>query len=303
MESVEFTKLTACGNDFICIDNLSGQFDSILSDSKLSSAFARGICDRHKGVGADGVIFACKDGYTGGLAEISSAHFESDGSFCELCGNGSACFTRWVVAKGILPDRQINILTPAGIIQGQCIDRDYVRVCISPPENHRPNLNIECESADQKKTFVCDYIVTGIPHVVTIVDNVSAVNVRRWGYQLRHHPAFKPRGVNANFVQILSPGRIAMRTFEFGVEDETLACGTGASACAIVTALKNDWPPEIYDGTAPVIVRTRGGEILRVYITRDESGAIVDCCLESRARVLYTGVLNDVFLLSTLESR
>lgn len=291
-QKIEFTKLTACGNDFVCINNLSGRFDTMLCNVARSSAFAKAICDRHTGVGADGVIFACKDGETGGLSDISSAHFESDGSFCELCGNGSACFTRWVVASGILPDRRINILTPAGVIQGSCIDRDYVRVCISPPENHRPDLKVECESNGQRNTFICDYIITGIPHVVTLVDNIAAVNVRRWGYQLRHHPMFKPRGVNANFVQILAPGRIAMRTFEFGVEGETLACGTGASASAIVTALKNDWPEEIYDGTAPVIVRTHGGEILRVYLTRDKSGAVVDCCLESRARVVYTGVLS-----------
>jgi diaminopimelate epimerase len=123
------------------------------------------------------------------------------------------------------------------------------------------------------------------------------LDVRRAGELLRRHPAFGPRGVNVNFTEILDIGRIAVRTFEFGVEDETLACGTGCSSAAFVTALREQWPDRYLSGSDPVLVDVRGGETLKVwFIARPADNVIEDVCLETRVRAVYDGVMRPEFL-------
>jgi len=140
------------------------------------------------------------------------------------------------------------------------------------------------------ETWQLDYIQTGVPHVIGFVDRLENLDVDHWGTGIRHHEHFQPRGANANFVQVLEPGHIAVRTFEFGVEAETLACGTGSAAAAIVSALRFQWPDEYRTGNTPVRVEVRGGETLLVWFTCADGDQVTDVCLETRARPIYSGI-------------
>lgn len=320
-DTIEFTKLSGSGNDFICIDNRDGRYDALLADgpeaAERAATFARALCSRGHGIGADGVIFASRPDDTG-VADIAARFLESDGSDCELCGNGTACFVHWVVCKGWVPIHRviarpgppghfkddvregkvgIRILTRAGVVLGQDLDEcshtdpcgSYVRVCIPLPQNLRMGLDIRAGT----HRLACDYVETGIPHVVTYVEDIEQAAVPTLGPLLRHHDEFQPRGANANFVQVLREGEIALRTFEFGVEGETLACGTGSAAAAILAALRHDWPEEYTTGRKAIRVCTRGGDVLRVYFAMErnaEGEALVsDACLETVVRRIFHG--------------
>lgn len=286
-KAIEFAKFSGSGNDFICIDNRDGRHDAMIEAPERIGHFARALCRRGLGIGADGVIFAC-DHEVGDLADISARFFESDGSETELCGNGVGCFVHWVRTSGWVPEAETRILTPAGVVRGTDSDGRYVRVCIPLPEDQQQNLTVETDG----KTWECDLAVTGVPHLVTYVDDVDAVDVPRWGAALRHHERFQPRGVNANFVQVLEPGRLAVRTFEYGVEGETLACGTGSAASAILAARRFGWGAPYTSGDEPIRIRARSGDVLRVYVELDPAGEVVDLCLETVIRSVCTGSIH-----------
>lgn len=302
---IPFWKLTGSGNDFICIDNCGGLYDELLADSQALGFFVRTLCRRRHGVGADGLIFADKPEIEG-FADIAARFFEADGSECELCGNGTACFTRFAFDAGLVPDHEVKILTLAGVVLANRTDGQYIRVCIPSPESRRPDLSINIG----EKNFRCDYSLTGVPHLVTYVDDIEKVNVDCWGRALRHHHDFQPRGVNVNFVQVLAEGEIAVRTFEFGVEAETLSCGTGSSVSAIETAIRQGWGQEFRDCCKPVLVHSRSGEILRIYFRIDSLGEseinspceieVKDVCLETTVRLIVRGELNEDFLNEAL---
>jgi len=234
------------------------------------------------------VIFAVRPEIEG-VAHFQARFFEADGSEAELCGNGTACFVRWVTANGWADGGEIRILTPAGVVRGRLADAPYVRVCIPDPQDLQTDLELEALG----RTWRCDALVTGVPHLVTYVDDVDEVHVDYWGAALRHHARFRPRGVNANFVQVLGEGRLAIRTFEFGVEAETLACGTGSASAALLAARRFRWDGKYLRGEEPILVAARSGDVLRVWITLGQGGAMVDFCLDSVVRFVYEGVLHD----------
>jgi len=294
-EPIPFWKLSASGNDFICIDNRDGRFDALLATPAKVGHFARTLCQRGHGVGADGVIFACRS-EVGEQADLGARFIEADGSECELCGNGTGCFTHYVISSGLVPDREIKILTPVGVVLGQHANGRYVRVCIPSPEDTRCDLSLAVE----EETFDCDYTVVGIPHLVTYVEDIAAVDVARWGRSLRHHPTFQPRGVNVNFVQVLAAGEIAIRTYEYGVEAETLSCGTGSSAAAILATLRFDWPADIRRGDRPVLVHAKGGDVLRVFLAVGDDERVEDVCLETVVRRTLHGSLHPYFAAEAL---
>ncbi len=285
--TMEFVKLSGSGNDFICIDNRSGRYDSIMDCPGRTGHFAASLCHRGTGVGADGVIFAIAPEIEG-VSDIGARFFEADGSETELCGNGTACFAHWSISAGFVPDRELRILTPAGVVLAQNIDGSYVRVCIPTPEDILTDVEVDVDG----RTWTCDTVIVGIPHAVTYVDDVSALDVARWGAAIRRHELFAPKGINANFVQILGEGRIAVRTFEYGVEGETLACGTGSSASAILTAIREGWGPPYSTGEKAVLVQTQSGDVLRVCFTLEGETDVADVCLETIVRFVYTGVLH-----------
>jgi len=285
---IAFSKLSGSGNDFICIDNRDGRYDAILADPQWIGHFSQALCRRSLGVGADGIVFALTlEARTDDFADVAAKFLEADGSETYLCGNGTACFVRWAVEKGIVPDGEAKILTSAGVVRGRMLDEDdYVRVCIPLPEDMRTDL--ELDVAGHK--LACDYIVTGIEHVVTYVDDIADADVEHLGPLIRNHRHFpQPRGVNANFVQILGEGEIAIRTYEYGVEAETLACGTGSAAAAILAAARFGWGDEYSTGEKAIRIHAPSGDVLRVLFETDPHGQINDLCLDTCVRCTYAG--------------
>ncbi|MCE5325030.1 MAG: diaminopimelate epimerase [Planctomycetaceae bacterium] len=280
----DFFKLSGSGNDFICIDNRTGWLDGVIADCPRSERFARAMCSRGFGVGADGLVVAIRPAI-GGVAKIGALFFEPDGSQSELCGNGTGCFVRCSLENGWAEGPEVSVLTSAGIVIGKAVDDPYIRVCIPLPEHTAANLSLRVGEED----IACDLAVTGVPHAIVYVDDVQAVDMPHIGPALRYHPYFGPRGVNANFVQVIEPGRLAVRTWEFGVEGETLACGTGAAAAAIMAIQRFGWDGAIRRGDQPVLVQSRGGDVLRVYCTFDGAGKVVDLCVDTVVRQIYHG--------------
>ena len=283
---IEFVKLSGSGNDFICIDNRDGRFDEMIRSGQVGH-FARTLCRRGLGIGADGVIFAENSDLLDDV-KVFARFYEPDGSQAELCGNGTACVIWWVVWQDWAGDGEIKVLTDAGMVHGHAADGRYVRVCIPQPEDLATDLELTVEG----RTWRCDYLVTGVPHAITYVDCVDAIDIAHWGRRLRRHEHFQPRGANINFVEVLGEGRIAVRTFEFGVEAETLACGTGSAAAAILSTIRFGWPKKYLTSDEPVCVRARSGDVLKIWFTRRDDGAIIDVCLETVVRCICTGTIH-----------
>ncbi len=282
LSSIEFFKLSASGNDFICIDNLDGRFDELIHNPDRIAHAARVLCSRGHGIGADGVLFACRPEIDD-VADIAARIFEADGSQVELCGNGTACFLHWIITQGLVPPGEVRILTQAGVVRGRNGEGKYIRVCIPLPKDITTDFDITVAG----RTLNCDSAITGVPHVITYVDDVSAIDVDDLGRSIRHHERFAPRGANVNFVQVIAPGELAVRTFEFGVEAETLACGTGSAAAAILAAQRFGWPSGYTAGAEPVRIHTRGGKMLQVYFSLDSAGQVDDLCLETIVELIY----------------
>lgn len=289
---IEFCKLHSAGNDFVCIDNTNGRFDAVIDNGAMVD-FVKSVCRRGLGVGADGVILACERG-TGAGIDIVARFLEPDGSEAKLCGNGTACFTYWLVAKGLLTGPEVTILTGAGTATGSIRQEDPRRIRVCVPNPKKLDWALSLEAAGREWTL--DYADTGVPHVVVpVADHLEDVDVQRIGKAIRWHERFAPEGVNVNFVQVLDVGRLAIRTFEFGVEAETLACGTGSAAAAILTALRERWPDEYLRGKKPVEARVLSGASLLIWFEFGPGGGVVDVCLETRVMPVYEGSLSAFF--------
>jgi diaminopimelate epimerase len=241
-----FTKMNGAGNDFVMLDNRDGKL-------ALDKAQIARLCDRHRGVGADGVLMV-EPPQNGG--DFRMRYYNADGGEEEMCGNGARCFGRFGQrVSGLTGD--ITFETLAGKITAQFIG-DNVRIQMSEP--HSLRLNASLESGGEMLTV--HSINTGVPHAVVFVEDLEEVDVRGFGAGLRYHTHFAPKGTNANFVKQLGPQSIAIRTYERGVEDETLACGTGMVACALVFH-------ELDGAASPIDVKVRGGETLEIAFRQD----------------------------------
>ncbi len=268
METVEFSKMSGSGNDFIVIDNRN------TAVSEASSVdFVRRVCRRRLSVGADGVIFL----EPSETVDFRWRFYNADGSLAEMCGNGARCAARFAYLNRIA-GKQLAFETLAGTISAQVIDR-RVRLKMTAPSPLKCDLSVVLA----EKTYAVCHVDTGVPHAVLLVDDVNQADVIGIGRKIRYHDAFAPGGTNVNFVALNSDGTLAIRTYERGVEDETLACGTGAVAAALVAAVKAG-------RTSPVQVRPRGGGTLNVHFAR-EGESFTSVYLEGDARVVYTGRL------------
>ena len=224
-----FEKISGSGNDFVIVDNRDGKFDDI-----DKSALAQKLCRRRISIGADGLIFIERSG----VADVRMNYFNSDGSPADMCGNGARC-TAFISHRLGLPS-QIKIETGAGIISAS-IDGDWAKVEMPTAELIESNIELIIDELP----MLFDHYNTGVPHAVTIVDDVDSVPVKFWGREIRFHRKFSPAGANADFVEVVDSHTIKMRTYERGVEDETLACGTGAVASAMSAARKNLVSPPV----------------------------------------------------------
>ncbi|OPZ27999.1 MAG: Diaminopimelate epimerase [Lentisphaerae bacterium ADurb.BinA184] len=287
-DRIAFVKLNSAGNDFICLDNLAGAYDGLLASGGVGP-FVRHLCRRGLSVGADGVVFALgAEGLAG--ADIVARFFEPDGSEAKLCGNGAACFTYWAVRQALVAGPDVCVLTRAGTARGRVNPAKprQVRVCIPDPGRMQRNLHLDVAG----ETVTLDTLDTGVPHAVVAVEgDLDAVEVSRLGAAIRHHPRFAPDGVNVNFVKVIRPGHLAIRTFEFGVEAETLACGTGSAAAAILSALRNGWPDEYRHRQSPVRVRVRSGDELMVWFEARDGNDARSVCLDTHVTPVYEAEL------------
>ena len=263
--AIPFVKMSGAGNDFIVIDNRDGRVGDEAPD------LARRVCRRRLSVGADGLILV-EDHPS---ADFAWRFYNADGSRPGMCGNGARCVARFARLSGIAGD-EMTFATLAGTIRAR-VRGDRVEIDMTPPGPVAGGEPIELHGT----TVAPVTVDTGVPHAVVFVEDVEAVDVVGLGRPLRHHPRFAPAGTNANFVAVQRPGRLALRTYERGVEDETLACGTGAVAAALVAARRHGWP-------SPVDIETRSGAVLTVHFTPDGDG-VRDVRLEGDARLVCRG--------------
>jgi diaminopimelate epimerase len=264
---MNFTKMNGAGNDFVVVDNR--RLDLALTAERIAR-----LCDRHRGVGADGLL-AVEPSSTG--ADFRMRYFNADGGEAEMCGNGARCFARFAARLLPQPVGSVSFDTAAGRIRAG-FSGELVTLAMSEPHDHRPPQDLDVAGTPMRVHF----LNTGVPHAVVFVGDIGAVDVVRLGAALRHHRAFAPQGANANFASVESPGRLVLRTYERGVEAETLACGTGVCAAALLHHLDAGSP-------SPVSVRVRGGDSLTVRFDHD----LKNVTLTGPADFVFEGTVMD----------
>src|SRR5213082_307125 len=242
---LRFTKMNGAGNDFVVFDNRAG-------DIRLDANQISRICDRHRGIGADGILLLEK---TVNGADFRMRYYNRDGGEAEMCCNGARCFARFANKVAGAPAK-VSFQTPAGLIRGE-LHGDLVTLQMSDPKDLQLDIDLVANGAKEHVHF----INSGVPHVVVPVAKVKDVDVRKRGEALRRHEKFSPAGANVNFIEKRGPKNILVRTYERGVEDETLACGTGVVASALIFAAT-----EKVDG--PISVTVRSGSELSVDFNR-----------------------------------
>ena len=268
--AVRFWKLEGAGNDFLGLDGRAGGF-------KLKRQQIADLCDRRRGVGADGVLVVEKPKVRG--ADFRMRYYNSDGGEAEMCGNGARCFALLARAVSGRKGNVLRIQTQAGLVTLQ-IRGQEVQVSMTEPTKLR--LGKKVVVAGRK--VVVDFLNTGVPHAVLFVRSVRSIDVAKQGRAIRYHSAFAPSGTNVNFVEIGRGNRIHVRTYERGVEGETLACGTGVVASSILSNLRRGL-------RSPILVTTRGGDHLRVGFSM-VNGQARKVTLQGPARIVYTGVIH-----------
>ena len=283
MKKIEFTKMVASGNDFVVINN---RIEYRVSRIEL---LAKKMCDRIYGIGADGLLLLDKSKG----ADIRMRIFNADGTEAEMCGNGARCAALWLKSKisaegARLPDGQgsasggknekLKIETKAGMIESEVNGND-VRIKLTEPKNIKLDVPIKVKN----RLIKVNFINTGVPHTVIFVEGLDKIDVAGIGKEIRQHKEFKPGGTNVDFVQILDDDSIKVRTYERGVEDETLACGTGSVASALITAMR--YTPGIM---RKINVRTQSGEVLKVYFDKIGNN-FKNVCLEGKAKIIFKG--------------
>lgn len=265
---IPFAKMSGTGNDFILIDHRK----PFLSPDEMQD-FARLVC-RHKfSAGADGLILIEKDSEV----DFCWQFFNADGSRAEMCGNGARCAARFAYRAGIAPT-SMRFRTVAGVIAAEVVG-DGVKIKLTPPTELRMARELDLGGVT-KSVFSVN---TGVPHVVCLVEDLASTPVIEWGRMIRYHEEYQPAGTNVNFVGSSVEG-LAVRTYERGVEGETMACGTGAVASALIAVT-------IGQTESPVRVITSGGDELIIHLAKNSGGQIDQVFLEGPAKFIYDGQL------------
>jgi diaminopimelate epimerase len=264
---LRFIKMNGAGNDFVMLDNRGGEL-------QLAADQIARICDRHRGVGADGILML-EPAANG--ADFRMRYYNADGGEAEMCGNGARCFARYA-SRVAGPMEKLSFETPAGVI-GAELQGDLVRLAMSEPKDLRRGITIPLPD----RQVAAHFVNSGVPHVVVPVDALENVDVRGLGSAIRRHDLFAPKGANVNFLRERGPRQIAIRTYERGVEDETLACGTGVVASALIFAALRKT-----DG--PIAVLVRGGSELEVDFVREDE-QFKNVTLKGPAEFVFEGAI------------
>ncbi len=265
-----FTKMSGAGNDFLV-------FGEEVSVGPAESAAIRRLCRRGTGVGADGVLFVTRLG----AGRVRADYFNADASVGRFCGNGTRCAARFAVLKG-LAEESLVVRTGWGDVGARVADGRVTLDLPEPVAVGRAVSSLDASGTLEREAFA---LAVGVPHVVAFVApgvDLAGLDLARLGPALRHHPEMKD-GANASFLQVLGPDRLRVRTWERGVEAETLACGAGSVASAVTACARGLVSP-------PVRLETRSGETLTVDFTF--AGEIArGVSLAGDARVVFEGTL------------
>ena len=242
-------------------------------DKHTLPQFAANICQRKISVGADGLILIEKSD----VADFKWDFYNSDGSVAEMCGNGARCAARYAFLNKIA-GQDMSFETLAGIVSAH-VKGDLVRIKMTDPIDFNPRYTIDLKEGP----LTISSINTGVPHVVVMTDDIKHAPVIDTGRQIRFHEHYAPAGTNVNFICLQKDNSLSIRTYERGVEDETLACGTGAVAGAIVSAYH-------MGSASPVKVKTKSNEYLTIFF-KYTKGIFSNIYLEGDARIIYKGEL------------
>ena len=267
---LHFYKMTGAGNDFVMVDNRDLSLSSLLTREQIAA-----LCDRRFGIGGDGLI-AVEPAQ--GEGDVRMRYYNSDGGEAEMCGNGARCFTAFVhfLTGGELSS--IRFETMAGIVHGHMNPDGMVTVQLTTPKGMKLNALPATDTVPAPVHF----INTGVPHAVAYLDSVDEIDIVKMGAFLRYHEAFAPAGTNANFACVLAPQHLKLRTYERGVEDETLACGTGMTATALLHAVLTGAP-------SPISLDVAGGVTLSVAFERVGESEFRDVTLTGPAVRVFEG--------------
>ena len=268
---ITFVKMVAAGNDFIVLDNrkrkLTGNY----------SQLSKELCKQHFSIGADGLLIL----ENSNIADFKMLYFNSDGSQAAMCGNGARCIAYYAYINKIA-NREMQFETLTGVIKAKVID-SKVRISFAEPKDIRIDFSLQAENL----YLVVSYVNTGVPHTVIFVDNIEEAKVNELGRKIRYHTKFLPAGTNANFVKVVNKHQLHIRTYERGIEAETFACGTGAVATAVISAIKGLVK-------SPVRCKTTGGELLTVYFKfagiNDLVTPVYNINLEGKVKVVFSGI-------------
>jgi len=273
--------MSGAGNDFIVINK------DMYPELDFNNLTVKKICDRRNGIGADGLITIAG---SPGHYDFIMNYYNSDGSTGSLCGNGARCAVRFAGYSGITRNKSVSFLSNNVEYSGNILTEDLTLVNFNPPSVM--NLNINIKTAGQ--SIIGSFIDTGSPHVVINIEDVLEVPahknsfyndlnsfpVVKLGREIRYLNDFGPRGTNVNFIKVQDK-KVSIRTYERGVEDETLSCGTGSVAAALVARF-------LYNLNPPVSLSTRGGDYLTVNFKSD-GREISDLSLSGPAKITFTG--------------
>ncbi len=252
--SLPFTKCQGAGNDFVLLHQVDPTLDL--------SLLARFLCDRRRGIGADGLLLIGPSQ----VAHYQMRIFNADGSEPAMCGNGAMCAALYI-DQCLTPFTELTLETLRGVVRFTKKEGTLSLQLPLPIVLHFPHPQLQC--------YVVD---TGVPHAVVWVEDLEGIDVQRLGSALRYDPQFAPHGVNVNFARLLPEGRIQVRTYERGVEGETLSCGTGAMAVACVAS-------RLYSLPSPIQVETLGSPLFPHQIDCLEEGI----AMRSAAEMVYRG--------------
>lgn len=266
--------MVASGNDFVVLESDTPGINP--------RALAVEICDRKYGAGSDGMLLLTKSP----RADVKMRIFNADGSEAEMCGNGARCAALYVSSKSSGLKQSVDIQTKAGIIQSR-VESGKIKIRLTAPRDIRLGVPLRIYN----RALKIDLINTGVPHAVIFVEGLDKIDPVNLGRAIRYHKTFAPKGTNVDFVEVLNNNSLRIRTYERGVEDETLACGTGSAGAALIFSLKGG------RGNA-INVHTFSGEVLRVYFEKPDI-AFRNIWLEGCARIVYKGVyyrkINKIF--------
>ena len=277
MLEINFTKLTGAGNDFILIDK------ELNPNLEITPSLIENLCDRRFGIGADGMLV---------ISDVDDIDFEmeyynSDGSTGMLCGNGARCIIKYADFTGWIKGAKTKFRFQSTLYSGEVLGENEIKFNLNPPTDIKREINVEVLG----KSFNASFINTGAHHVVIDLDmqnfddtelrDIDKFPVTKYGREIRYSDQFAPLGTNVNFISKIED-EINIRTYERGVEQETLACGTGSVASAIVSYMNG------YN-QLPISLRTKSGELLKVDFDSSDSGVFENVTLSGPAKIVFEG--------------